>query len=118
MKALIIGGAGYIGSHVARHFLDNGHQVTVFDNLSTGQLVNIFSEEDFIKGDILDPAELDAAMKGGYDLIIHCGACMFNRRYVLSRVQAARAANIPMTNYGVAIAALIGILDKVTIPKF
>ena len=54
----------------------------------------------------------------GYDLIIHCGACMFNRRYVLSRVQAARAANIPMTNYGVAIAALIGILDKVTIPKF
>ena len=74
MKALIIGGAGYIGSHVARHFLDNGHQVTVFDNLSTGQLVNIFSEEDFIKGDILDPAELDAAMKGGYDLIIHLAA--------------------------------------------
>ena len=74
MKALIIGGAGYIGSHVARHFLDNGHKVTVFDNLSTGQMVNIFPEEDFIKGDILNPEELDSAMTGGYDLIIHLAA--------------------------------------------
>ncbi|MBO7048427.1 MAG: UDP-glucose 4-epimerase GalE [Spirochaetia bacterium] len=74
MKALIIGGAGYIGSHVARHFLDNGHKVTVFDNLSTGQMVNIFQDEDFIKGDILNPAELDSAMAGGYDLIIHLAA--------------------------------------------
>ena len=74
MRALIIGGAGYIGSHVARHFLDNGHQVTVFDNLSTGQMVNIFPDEDFIKGDILNPAELDSAMAGVYDLIIHLAA--------------------------------------------
>ena len=74
MKALIIGGAGYIGSHVARHFLDNGHKVTVFDNLSTGQMVNIFPDEDFIKGDILNQAELDSAMSGGYDLIIHLAA--------------------------------------------
>lgn len=74
MKALIIGGAGYIGSHVARHFLDNGHDVTIFDNLSTGQLVNLFPEEKFIKGDILNPSELDDAMKGGYDLIIHLAA--------------------------------------------
>ena len=74
MKALIIGGAGYIGSHVARHFLDNGHKVTVFDNLSTGQMVNIFPDEDFIKGDILNPADLDSAMAGGYDLIIHLAA--------------------------------------------
>jgi len=49
-----------------------------------------------------------------YDLIIHCGACMFNRRYVLSRIAAANAANVPITNYGVAIAHISGILDKVT----
>ena len=42
-----------------------------------------------------------------YDLIIHCGACMFNRRYVLSRIAAAKAQGVPMTNYGVAIAALL-----------
>ena len=53
-----------------------------------------------------------------YDLIIHCGACMFNRRYVLQRIAAAKEQNIPMTNYGVAIAALTGILDKVVYPNF
>ncbi|MBR5163407.1 MAG: [Schwartzia sp.] len=47
---------------------------------------------------------------------VHCGACMFNRRFVLSRVAAARAAGVPMTNYGVLIAELKGILDKVTLP--
>lgn len=43
-----------------------------------------------------------------YDLIIHCGACMFNRAYMLSRQAAADAANIPMTNYGLALAELTG----------
>lgn len=51
----------------------------------------------------------------GYDLIIHCGACMFNRKYVLSRISQARGQNIPMTNYGVAIACLTGILDKIVV---
>ena len=50
-----------------------------------------------------------------YDLIIHCGACMFNRRYVLNRVASAKCQHIPMTNYGVAIACLSGILDKIEI---
>lgn len=50
-----------------------------------------------------------------YDLIIHCGACMFTRRHVLSRVRRAKAQNVPITNYGIAIAALTDILDKVTI---
>lgn len=48
-----------------------------------------------------------------YALVIHCGACMFNRRYVLSRIEKARAAGVPITNYGVAIAKLQGILDKI-----
>lgn len=49
-----------------------------------------------------------------YDLIIHCGGCMFNRKYILSRVERAKAQCVPMTNYGVAIAKLTGILDKIT----
>lgn len=52
----------------------------------------------------------------GYDLIIQCGACMFNRKYVLSRIERAKDQNVPMTNYGVVIAHLSGILDKITIP--
>ncbi len=49
----------------------------------------------------------------GYDLIIHCGACMFNRRYVLSRVAQAGEQGVPITNYGVTIAKLTGILDQI-----
>lgn len=48
-----------------------------------------------------------------YDLVIHCGACMFNRRLVMSRVAQAQAQNIAITNYGIAIAILTGIIDKV-----
>ena len=63
--------------------------------------VNVVAGTDF-------PADLTP-----YDLVIHCGACMFNRRHVLSRVAQARAQRVPMTNYGVAIAYLQGILDKI-----
>lgn len=48
-----------------------------------------------------------------YDLIIHCGACMFNRKYVLSRVEKVKIQKVPITNYGIAIAYLTGILDKI-----
>jgi len=66
-----------------------------------GLRIDMVSGKDF-------PAEL-----GEYDLIIHCGACMFNRRYVLSRIAAAQAAGVPITNYGTTIAKVTGILDKV-----
>ena len=52
----------------------------------------------------------------GYDLVIQCGACMFNRKYVMSRIDRARAQGVAMTNYGVAIAYLSGILDKISMP--
>lgn len=48
-----------------------------------------------------------------YDLVIHCGACMFNRRHVMSRVAQASAQGVAITNYGVAIAALKGILSRI-----
>lgn len=52
----------------------------------------------------------------GYDLIIQCGGCMFNRKYILSRIDRAREQHVPMTNYGVAIAHLTGILEQVVLP--
>ena len=48
-----------------------------------------------------------------YDLIIHCGACMFNRKHVMNRLERASAQEIPMTNYGITLAHLRGILDKI-----
>lgn len=66
-----------------------------------GLEVTVVSGVDF-------PADLS-----GYDLIIHCGACMFNRRYVLARIRQVQDQGVPITNYGVALAHLTGILDKI-----
>lgn len=62
---------------------------------------------EFVRGSDF-PADL-----GQYDLIIHCGACMFNRRYVLDRLEKAQAAGTPMCNYGIVIAHLNHILGKI-----
>ena len=43
-----------------------------------------------------------------YDIVIHCGACMFTKRHVMARVRQAIAQGVPITNYGIAIAALTG----------
>ena len=48
-----------------------------------------------------------------YDLIIHCGACMFNRKHVMNRLGNASIQKVPMTNYGITLAHLMGILDKI-----
>jgi UDP-glucose 4-epimerase len=84
MNILIIGGAGYIGSHVAREFLDRGHRITVFDNLSSGLRENLFPEGVFIHGDIHDYPALVQAMNGaagdsrggagGFDALVHLAA--------------------------------------------
>ena len=51
-----------------------------------------------------------------YKLIIHCGACMTNRREVLSRIIKANNAGIPITNYGIAISYCLGILPRAIKP--
>lgn len=51
-----------------------------------------------------------------YKLIIHCGACMWNRREMLSRLMVAREAGVPMTNYGLAIAFSLGIFERALRP--
>lgn len=52
-----------------------------------------------------------------FDLVIHCGACMFNRKHVLNRIAAAQVAGVPITNYGIVLAKLAGILDKIQLPQ-
>jgi len=74
MKVLVIGGAGYIGSHVVKELMAKGHKVTVFDNLSSGLVQNLFPENDFILGDILNNDNLNAAFDRGFDAFIHLAA--------------------------------------------
>lgn len=65
-------------------------------------------EIEFARGDDFENIEK-------YDLIIQCGACMFNEKYVKERIKLAKEKNIPMTNYGIVLAYLNGILEKIYI---
>ena len=69
--------------------------------IGEGLQIDIVSGSDF-------PKDLSR-----YDLIIHCGACMFNRKHVMNRLESASSQQIPMTNYGITLAHLMGILDKI-----
>lgn len=68
-------------------------------------------EFKFVRGD-----EFPDNLKD-YDLIIHCGACMFNRTHVLRRSEKAKALNVPMSNYGLVLAFLQGIIEEVVYPE-
>jgi len=74
MRVLVIGGAGYIGSHVSRAFLDRGYDVTVFDNLQSGLRENLFDDAIFVHGDIMRPEQLRAVMAEEYDGCVHLAA--------------------------------------------
>lgn len=74
MRVLLVGGAGYIGSHVSLAFLDKGHQVGIFDNLSSGLKENLHPQSEFFKGDILDSDRLSEVCAKGWDAVIHLAA--------------------------------------------
>ncbi|MFN3430188.1 MAG: NAD-dependent epimerase/dehydratase family protein [Candidatus Sericytochromatia bacterium] len=73
MRILITGGAGFIGSTLARRLLADGHAVTAFDNLETGATENLPGSVRLIEGDIRDRDALDAAM-AGHDAVAHLAA--------------------------------------------
>ena len=74
MKVLVIGGAGYIGSHVVKELMKKGHTVAVFDNLSSGLRENLFEQNEFHYGNILLQGDLDAVFSLGFDAFIHLAA--------------------------------------------
>jgi len=72
MRVLVIGGAGYIGSHVALAALDRGYDVTVFDDLSTGLKDNINNNTKFIEGSTLSEFDLYNLFESNvFDAVIH-----------------------------------------------
>ena len=75
MRCLVVGGAGYIGSHTVRALVRAGHEVTVFDNLSTGHEESVPEGATFVRGDILNEAELAKVFSGdGFDALLHFAA--------------------------------------------
>ena len=82
-KALITGGAGFIGSNLARLVLDQGHDVTILDNLSSGYRENLatLAEAEFIEGDVRDRRAVDRAIAGA-DMVFHLAASVGNTRSI------------------------------------
>ncbi len=90
-KALVTGGAGFIGSHIVDALLSNGYQVVVLDDLSTGRLSNlkhIIDKISFQKGDIRDREAVDTAVKS-CDVIFHQAAMVSVPQTVENPVDSA-----------------------------
>ncbi len=82
MKILVTGGAGFIASHIVDAFIDDGHNVFVLDNLSSGFEKNVNPKADFIKADIRDKSLSDLFEKQKFDVVSHHAAQMDVRRSV------------------------------------
>jgi UDP-glucose 4-epimerase len=83
MKALVTGGAGFIGSNIVKLLVEEGHETTVLDNLSSGSLTNLsaFKNVRFIEGDIRAPEAVEEAMRGT-DTVFHLAAAVGNKRSI------------------------------------
>lgn len=90
MKVLITGGAGFIGSAIARRLLADGHAVRIFDNLETGSLANVPAEAEFVAGDVRAPLAVARAARG-CDAIAHQAAMV---SVVLSVDQPSRCYDV------------------------
>ena len=74
MKVLVAGGAGYIGSHVVFELIDQGHDVTIFDDMSLGSEKNIDSRANFVKGSTMAESDLDSVCQDRFDCVLHFAA--------------------------------------------
>lgn len=75
MRLLVVGGAGYVGSHCVRALVDSGHEVTVYDNLSAGHRAAVHAQAQFVQGDLGDAGKLDALLGATrFDAVLHFAA--------------------------------------------
>lgn len=95
MNVLVIGGAGYIGSHAVFELIDSGHQVTILDNFSTGLQENVDPRAQLVSGDMQDDDLLDQLLSENFDSVFHFAALKaagesmeFPERYTQSNIMA------------------------------
>lgn len=129
MNILVTGGAGFIGSHLVRHLLAKGENVTALDNLSTGLAENLPPEAKLVEMDILDEDLPKVVAAGAFDAIVHLAAqtmvdtsiknpLLDTRENLLGTVQvleAARAANVKRVIFA-STAAVYGDVKEDDLP--
>jgi UDP-glucose 4-epimerase len=99
---LVTGGAGYIGSHTAHALLDEGFEVTILDDLSTGVEHALPVEADFVRGDVADTALLGRLLSGGFAAVIHFAG----------RIVVPESVENPLKYYRENTAASLGLLTE------
>lgn len=82
MRILVTGGAGFIGSNIADAYINEGHEVVIVDDLSSGTLANVNRAAKFIKMDIRDPKIAEIFRENRFDVMNHLAAQMDVRRSV------------------------------------
>ena len=87
MKAIVVGGSGFIGSNIVKLLLNKNYEVKVIDDLSSGHLVNIekyiqSGDVEFMQGDICDELFVQNAMNGGADVVFHLAACVGRQKSI------------------------------------
>ena len=90
MKVLVVGGAGFLGSVLVHQLCQAGHDVTVCDNLSTGNAWGIPAEARFVPIDIADRRSIELVMGGGYDAVGHMAGLSEARTSVLEPLRYLR----------------------------
>ena len=88
-KALVTGGAGFIGSHVADHFLENGYEVDIVDDLSSGKRQNLPEKSRFYEIGVNSSEFADLVRKGRYDVIAHLASQIDVRKSVADPINDA-----------------------------
>jgi UDP-glucose 4-epimerase len=130
VKLLVTGGAGYIGSIVARRLLEGGHEVAVLDNLKRGHRAAVPAEAELVVVDLLDPEALGAALAQGFDAVLHFAALALvgesgtnpERYYrtnvggTLNLLEAMHAAGVGRLVFS-STCAVYGQPDEVPIPE-
>ncbi len=130
MKLLVTGGAGYIGSVVAHQLLQEGHEVTVLDNISKGHEKAVPEGCRFTEADLLDQRGVSDALAEGFDGVLHFAALSLvaesveqpERYYrnnvcgTLNLLEAMREAGVPRLVFS-STAAVYGEPEEVPIPE-
>ena len=97
MKALVTGGAGFIGSNLVELLLAEGHEVVVLDDISSGYEENLYDEAEFVRGDVTDRERVTAAMSG-CDVVFHLAASVGNTRSIENPLRDSQVNVLGMVN--------------------
>lgn len=130
MRLLVTGGAGYIGSIVARHLMAADHEVVVLDNLSRGHRAAVPEGAELVMADLLDREALGAVVERGFDAVLHFAALSLvgesgirpelyyrvNVGGTLNLLEAMRAADVPKLVFS-STAAVYGQPEQIPIPE-